>query len=213
MPVRRRPAAFLGLVCGFLLVLGISSAAHAQGHVFGTVKDPDDHPIKGASITAENPNAAPSSATSTTDAKGRFAFLGLRGGVWTFTINAPGFDTAKTQLTTKTLGQNPPIQVTLAPHRDISPPGPIATLDVVSIRRRLDDAAALDSAGQLDQAIKSYQNIAADVPALTTVHLQLGVLYEKTHDLANATAEYRLVLKAEPDNAKAQAALDRVSPK
>ena len=40
-------------------MLGISSAAHAQGHVFGTVKDPDDRPIKGATITAENPNAAP----------------------------------------------------------------------------------------------------------------------------------------------------------
>ena len=103
MPVSPQPRAFLGPLCGVLLVLGVSSAAHAQGHVFGTVKDPDDRPIKGATITAENPNAAPSSATSTTDAKGRFAFLGLRGGLWTI-VKAPGFETLKTETTTRSLG-------------------------------------------------------------------------------------------------------------
>ena len=32
-----------------------SSPALAQGHVFGTVKAADGHPIKGATVTAENP--------------------------------------------------------------------------------------------------------------------------------------------------------------
>ena len=210
MPVSPQPRAFLGPLCGVLLVLGVSSAAHAQGHVFGTVKDPDDRPIKGATITAENPNAAPSSATSTTDAKGRFAFLGLRGGLWTMTVKAPGFETLKTETTTRSLGPNAPLQVTLVPQLEILPLSPVASLDVVSLRRRLDEASALESAGKLDDAIKSYRAIAVDLPALTAVHLELGILYERTHDVAAAAAEYRLVLKTDPENAKALAALDRL---
>ena len=96
------------------------------------------------------------------------------------------------------------------PQPEILPQSPVASLDVVSMRRRLDEASALDSAGKLDDAIKSYRAIAVDLPALTAIHLQLGILYERTHDVAAAAAEYHLVLKTDPENAKALAALDRI---
>ena len=35
-------------------------------------------PIKGATVTAENPDASPSSFTATTDDKGRFSIIGLQ---------------------------------------------------------------------------------------------------------------------------------------
>jgi tetratricopeptide (TPR) repeat protein len=203
----------LNVLLGLALTLLVSAPAAAQGHVFGTVKDPDDHPIKGATITAENPNAAPSYATSISDSKGRFAFLGLRGGLWTFTIQAPGFEGVRTVFTTRTLGVNPALDVVLKPAPEPIPAGPIASLDVAALRRRLDEAAGLESAGRLDQAIKSYREIAADLPVLTTIHLQLGLLFERTHDTDSAAAEYRIVLKSEPDNAKALAGLDRLAGK
>jgi hypothetical protein len=43
------------------------------------------------------------------------------------------------------------------------------------------------------------------------VHLQLGVLLERKQDTAGATAEYRAVLAADASNAKARAAIDRLS--
>jgi predicted TPR repeat methyltransferase len=49
------------------------------------------------------------------------------------------------------------------------------------------------------------------VPALTTVHLQLGALLEKRGDTPAAIAEYQAMLKADPANAKARAALDRLA--
>ena len=54
------------------------------------MKDEAGQPVKGATITAENPEASPSSFTATTDDKGRFSIIGLKRGNWTFTAQAPG---------------------------------------------------------------------------------------------------------------------------
>ncbi len=197
-----------------LLALGALSLcaaqALAQGRVTGTVKDPDDRPIKGATITAENPNAAPSTLVATTDAKGRFAILGVRSGQWVFTAEAPGFETGRVRIATRTMGPNPAVDLILAPHREIAAPGPLANVDVAALQRRLDDAASLDASGQLDEAIERYLDIVGKLPVLTSIHLQLGSLYERKHDVAAAAAEYQTVLKTDPGNTKARAALDRL---
>ncbi len=202
----------LGLgVLGLVSVLLVNAPAFAQGRVTGTVKDSGDHPVKGATITAENPNAAPSSFVGTTDAKGRFAFLGLRGGEWVITAQAPGFQPTRVRLMTHTMGTNPAVQLTLEPLPEIAPLGPMATIDVAAVQRQLDEAAAFEGSGQLDAAIDRYREILNRLPALTTVHLALGSLYEQKHDAAAATAEYQAILKGEPGNTKARAALDRLA--
>ena len=66
-------------------------------------------------------------------------------------------------------------------------------------------------AGKLDEAIAAYRDVLTRVPALTSVHLQLGVLFERKGDTAAAVAEYQAALKADPANAKARAALDRLA--
>src|SRR5471030_326297 len=79
-------------VLAALLVAATASVAAAQtGRVGGVVKDDAGNPIKGATITAENPAASPSSFTATTDDKGRFSIIGLKSGTWTFAAQAPGF--------------------------------------------------------------------------------------------------------------------------
>jgi uncharacterized GH25 family protein len=75
-----------------IFVAALASGAFAQtGRVGGIVKDEGGQPLKGATITAENPNASPSSFTATTDDKGRFSIIGLKTGSWTFSAQAPGF--------------------------------------------------------------------------------------------------------------------------
>jgi Flp pilus assembly protein TadD len=49
------------------------------------------------------------------------------------------------------------------------------------------------------------------VPALTSVHLQLGALYERKPDNERALAAYRQLLALEPGNARALAAIERLS--
>jgi hypothetical protein len=190
-------------------VLFVSAPALAQGRVTGVLKDPDGHAVKGATITAENPNLPP--VTVASDAKGRFSFLGLRGGTWTFKVHAPGFFPAQRQSTTKTMGTNATIDFELQPLTDTSGPGPMATVNTGALQQQLASAAQLEEAGKTDEAIAAYREVLSKVPALTSVHLQLGVLLERKHDNASAIAEYQAALKADPANAKARAALDRLA--
>jgi lipopolysaccharide biosynthesis regulator YciM len=63
----------------------------------------------------------------------------------------------------------------------------------------------------MDEAVAAYRQVLDRVPALTSVHLQLGALFERRHDTASAIAEYQAMLKADPANVKARAALDRLA--
>jgi tetratricopeptide (TPR) repeat protein len=207
-----RPAARGVVVLSIVTIAALLPAiAAAQGHVAGTVRDAAGHPIKGATITAENPNFAFKPATSTSDAKGRYSFLGLRGGTWTFTVQAPGFLPQKRQAATRAMGTDTTIDFQLQAEPDAGPPGPLANVDARALQQQLAKASQLEEAGQLDAAIAAYREILQRVPALTTVHLQLGVLFERQHDATSAIAEYQAALKGDPSNAKARAALDRLA--
>src|SRR5690349_12534541 len=75
-----------------LAVLGLAAPVLAQqGRATGTVKDQNGKPIRAAIIKADNPNGYPSQVTATSDDKGRWAMIGLAGGEWRFTVDAPGF--------------------------------------------------------------------------------------------------------------------------
>lgn len=186
-----------------------AASASAQGRVTGVVKDTEGRPIKGATIVAESQNYAATTVTS--DAKGRYAFLGLRAGAWTFTANAPGFQASRRSATTKTLGVNAAVDFVLDAARDVAPAGPMASLDARALQQQLTAAAGLEQAGKFDEAIASYRDVLTRIPALTSVHLQLGVLLERKGDTAAAVAEYQAAIKADPANAKARAALDRLA--
>ena len=190
-------------------VLLVPAAASAQGRVTGVVKDAEGRPIKGASIIAESPNYAATTVTS--DVKGRYSFLGLRGGAWTFTVKAPGFQQARRTSTTRTLGVNAPVDFELIAMPEAGQLGPLANLDTRELQQQLAAAAELDQAGKLDEAIARYRDILRRVPALTSVHLQLGALFERKADTAAAVAEYEAALKADPASVKARAALDRLA--
>src|SRR5580765_8909956 len=108
----------LHLVRGVLVaacLAALASNALAQtGRVGGIVKDEAGQPLKGATITAENPNASPSSFTATTDDKGRFSIIGLKTGQWTFTAQAPSFGPESGKMNVQTIGApNPPLTFTM----------------------------------------------------------------------------------------------------
>src|SRR4051794_1871658 len=194
-----RPAArgVAVLSLALALVALVPAAAVAQGHLAGTIRDASGHPVKGATITAENQNFP--AATSASDAKGRYSFVGLRGGTWALTVQAPGFLTQKRQVTTRAIGTNAAIDFDLQPLTETTPPGPMATIDATTLQQQLAKAADLDNAGKdnagkIDEAIAAYRDILEHAPALTTVHLQLGALFERRGDTASAVSEYQALL-------------------
>ena len=96
-------------------LMAIAAPGWAQiGRIGGTVVDDQHNPIKGATVTAENPNASPASFNASTDDKGRFSMLGLRAGEWTVTASAPGFQSSQGKVTIATIGSpNAPVMFTL----------------------------------------------------------------------------------------------------
>jgi Flp pilus assembly protein TadD len=69
------------------------------------------------------------------------------------------------------------------------------------------------AAGDLDGAVAACRELVSRVPALTSVYLQIGRLLERKGDTAAAEAAYERLLKLEPGNESARAALEKVKGK
>jgi tetratricopeptide (TPR) repeat protein len=206
------------LAAAFVAALAASAAAQT-GRIGGTVKDEAGQPIKGATVTAENPGASPSSFTATTDDKGRFSIIGLRSGAWTFSAQAPGFAPESGRLNVSTIGApNPPLTFTLKKGGPSAPAGALGGLAAKDLQAELALADQAYNTKQWDDAVAKYQAILAKAPSLTAINLQIAQVYRaKADDMkrqdpkANvspvydqAIATYESVLKADPANDKAK---------
>lgn len=189
-----------------LAVLAVAGAAGAQtGRVGGQVKDDTGQPIKGATVTAENPSASPSSFTATTDDKGRFSIIGLRTGDWKFTVQAPGFAPEQGSMRVQTIGApNPPLSFTLRKGSAGAGTGPLGGAAAKDLQADLANADALFTAQKWDEAVAAYRAIMTKAPSLTVINLQIAAAYRNKKDYDAALAAYNDLLKADPNNDKAK---------
>jgi tetratricopeptide (TPR) repeat protein len=190
------------LLFAALAIVGISSQAFAQvGRVNGVVKDEGGQPLKGATVTADNPNIG-QSLTATTDDKGRFTMIGLRAGSWKFYAQAPGFSPDAGEMPVRMGAPNPPIQFVLKKtgNANFGALGGIASKD---LQAELATADNLFKQSRWDDAIAAYRSILEKAPPLNTINLQIAAAYRNKRDYAAALTAYEAALKADPANQKA----------
>jgi Flp pilus assembly protein TadD len=181
------------------------TASAQTGRVGGQVKDEAGQPIKGATVTAENPSASPSSFTATTDDKGRFSIIGLRTGQWTFTAQAPGFAPETGKLPVQTIGApNPPLTFTLKKGGGGAPTGALGGMAAKDLQAELSAADALYNAQKWDESIAAYRAIMTKAPSLSVINLQIAAAYRNKKDFDAALAAYGELLKVDPNNDKAK---------
>ena len=187
------------------VIISLTNAAWAQtGRVGGTVKDEGGQPVKGATITADNPNASPNSFTATTDDKGRFSIIGLRSGGWTFTAQAPGFAPESGRLNIQTIGApNPPLTFTLKKGGS-GPASALGSMGAKDLQAELAAADQLYNTQKWDDAIAAYRAIMTKTPALSMINLQLAAAYRNKKEYDNAITAYNELLKTDPNNEKAK---------
>ena len=187
------------------LVVSAVPAAAQTGRVGGQVKDAQSgQPLKGATITAENPQASPSSFTATTDDKGRYSIIGLKTGTWKVTASAPGFQPSSGQVPVRSLGAPmPPVDFALAAGAS-GPTGALAGVNTKELQAELQKAIDLANSGQHDAAITAYQAILAKTPALTMINGQIAQVQRLKKDYDGAIASYQKVIAADPNNDKAK---------
>lgn len=203
----------VSLTLMFLVALTAAAPAGAQtGRASGTVRDTSGDAVKGATIRAVNPEAYPPQIVSTSDDKGRWAMVGLRGGTWRFVAEAPGFHPVEAEMLVRTAGM-PPLRFTLA--RD---PGPIPGALPANIQAQIAAAHMLRDQGRIDAALDAYRTIAERNPKLTMVNLVLGQAYRAKASqesdpaarralLDRAIDAYGEVLAADAEHAAARAEL------
>jgi tetratricopeptide (TPR) repeat protein len=199
---------FRSIFLMFLAVAGVSLAlsgpALAQvGRVSGEVKDEAGKPVKGASVTAENPNAVPSKFTATTDDRGRFAMAGLKNGRWIVTIMAPGYVPTQTSSQLDSLGRNPPLAVKLVRGAG-GGGGGMAGLNSEELQKELAVADDLFNKKQYDEAMAGYKAILGKVPQLSVLNLQIAAVHRAKKEWDLAIAAYNEVLKGDANNERAK---------
>ena len=187
------------------LVVSALPAAAQTGRIGGQVKDAQSgQPLKGATITAENPQASPSSFTATTDDKGRYSIIGLKTGSWKVTAAAPGFTPSSGNVPVRSLGAPmPPVDFALAPGA-AGPAGALAGVNTKELQIELQKAMDLANSGQHDAAITAYNAILTKTPALTMINGQIAQVQRMKKDYDGAIASYQKVIAADPNNDRAK---------
>ena len=193
--------------CWAILALASPSAAQSLvGRLSGTVKTITGQPIKAATIRAANPSAIPNEFTATSDQKGEWAILGMRGGLWEVTASAPGFESSTVAVRVALSLNNPKIQFVL-----VGTPvkGAMDGVDTKKLQASLSAAESLMVQEKWDEAVAEYRNILALAPSLDTVNLAIGRALSMKKDHAGAAAAYREVLKKDSRNQRALVGLGR----
>lgn len=182
--------------------LACPSVASAQsGRVNGIVRGEGGDPVKGATITAEMPNTG-MSLTATTDDKGRFIMIGLRGGEWRFIAQAVGYSPEGGAMLVRTGSPNPPLTFQLE-RSGVAYFGALAGIMAKDLQRYFTEADRLYADQRWDESIVAYRGILERAPVLTNIHLQIAAAYRNKKEYDAALAEYGKLLEAEPGNSRA----------
>ena len=109
----------LSLLLALLVLLPALPAAAqdwtGRGRVEGRVTDQDGKPIEGATVKIRLPDRPEAGVERKTDSKGRWSYLGLRGGEWKITIEAPGFMTGETLYSISEVIRGAPVNYSMKP--------------------------------------------------------------------------------------------------
>jgi tetratricopeptide (TPR) repeat protein len=189
-----------------LILTAIAGSAAAQGsRVVGIVKDEAGQPIRGATLSLENPDAIPRNFTATTDDRGRFAIIGLKSGEWSIVAQAPGFIADAGRVVVRVAAPaTPTFTLRRAPQ---PPPSALGNVGAKDLQSELRSADQQYIAQQWDQAITSYKAILTKAPALSFINLQIGAAYRSKKDYDSAVVAYNEMLKADPSSEKARVGL------
>ncbi len=193
------------LVTLALLVAGAASAqVRGRGRATGTITDQaTGKPVAGATVTLNLPDGATQPIIVKSDAKGRWAALGLTNGIWNVDIDAQGYQPTRGTIAVTEGTLTPPIKSQLsaaAPAQDQP-----QTTEVAS--GVAPEAVAAVRAGEEFMAQQKYKEAAAEfekavphIPDNMQLKQALAQAYYKSGELKKAIGQLEHIRTVEPDN-------------
>lgn len=196
-------AAMVGVLAISMFVGDVGVAlAQPPGRVNGVVRDEDEQPLKGATVTAQNVNIGVS-YTASTDEKGRFIILGLRPGEWAFIAGAPGFASVGNRMNVRSASNlNPPMLFVLR-RNGPGAGGALEKLTAKDLQNQIDNADKLFTQKKWDESIAAYRSIMSAAEPLAFLNLQVAAAYVAKGELPRAQSAYEDLLKVDATNDRA----------
>jgi Tfp pilus assembly protein PilF len=111
----RLTTVLLALAVTLLALPASSQDWKGKGRLEGRVTDSDGKPIDGARIRISLPDHPEQGADLKTDAKGRWSYMGLRGGEWKISIEAPGYTAGETLYSVSEVARGNPVNYAMRP--------------------------------------------------------------------------------------------------
>jgi tetratricopeptide (TPR) repeat protein len=180
-------AAFLIIIfSGFGLY---SQEGRGKGRLTGFVVDEDENPVEGALIILEYLRFT-HKLTTVSDAKGRWAFIGLGKGIISITTDKEGFVPSTIQLEVSGVTKNPEPKIVLK-----KATGDVTTEGLSdSSKEILLQGNALFEQKKFAEALALYQAFSDKYPSLYRIRLNLANCYMELQEYDQAIAEYQKVL-------------------
>jgi tetratricopeptide (TPR) repeat protein len=193
--------AFHRLATGFLsaaVVLACAASAAAQtGVVRGKIIDAQGAPVEGAKVTI-SAKAMKSSRELKTNKKGEFVQVGLFPGA--YTITAEKEQLKATQDTQVSIGDNPPIEMKLAPAAGGSPE---MAAKAAALQKAFDEGVEFSKAGKFDESIAKFNEAIAQAPGCYDCYYNIGYAHSQKKDWDQAEIAYKKAVELKPDHAAA----------
>lgn len=186
------------------VVLAMAAPAAAQGMIRGKVVDEAGKPVEGATVDivgTENNRKA----QVKTNRNGEFMQIGLPSG--TYNVTATKDKLQQALRATITQGKPAELSFQLTPTSGMTPEQIKAQLQVQELAQGALDAMR---AGQDDEAVAKFNEIVAKIPTCGDCQYNLGVLYAKKQQYAEAEGAFQKALEINPNSGDAYTGLANV---
>jgi tetratricopeptide (TPR) repeat protein len=190
-------------VCALAVVLALTASAFAQSVVRGKVQDSQGKPVDGATILFEAEGTNRKMQTKT-DNKGEFLQVGLQSGAYKVTASKDGVGTATSQANVRQ-GPNNPLNLTLMTAGAAAVAGDKGA--AAKLQALAGEAMASLRAGNNDDAIAKFTEVAGQLPTCADCYYNIGVAQANKKDYPAAEAAYKKSIELKPDNADAYTGL------
>ena len=189
----RKSAFFVIIMVTLAVTIASTQSYRGQGRMTGLVLDQDGKPLEGVKVSLFSVKGS-SGFDLTTDAKGEWKAMYIRGGVWNIDFEKPGYAPKKISAMIEESFKNPAVETRLQKAEGL----------VVSdeLKAALKQGNELFSQKKYDEAIAAFEALVAKNPEAYIINKNIGNAYFELQKYEQAETYYRKVLDKEPANAE-----------
>jgi len=189
-------------------VPGWTQEGRGNGRLSGVVYDSQKEPLENVKVTLEYLQYN-RKLTTTTNAKGQWAFIGLGSGVVKVTIEMDGYVSATNQINVSTVNQNPRHFITLRKVEEIDPEAEKGSESADLFKK----ATALFEERKFEAALALFQDFSQQQPEMYKIGINIGNCYLELQRFEEAIQEFQKVAQkiiAENPEVKGNTELARI---